>query len=116
MWPFDHVFATYRWWGPLGYYARNFGNIAAGFAQVAIAALLASVFWPPARRAIHRFVDTKLAPIHAHLRWHAELAAIQHKAITGQEPPPHPVHGVLPTASSPVSQPPVRSHHKKPSA
>ena len=99
-WPFDHTFATYGWPGPFGWVAHNCpGNLVAGFLQVALAALIASLLWPPTRHAIHRFVDRKLAPIHAHLqraaahnRWTADLhARMAHQA--GVEVPDHPEHG-----------------------
>lgn len=41
---------TYAWWGPLGYFFRDLAaNVVAGFVQVGIAALIASVLIPATR-------------------------------------------------------------------
>ncbi len=65
-------------------------NLGASLIWVVIAGVAAWLLWPPLRARLHRFVDGKLARLHAHSRWMAELAAIEHRHITGQEPPPHP--------------------------
>ena len=117
MWPFDHPFSAYTWPGPFGWFARECpGNIVAGFAQGAIAAVVAMLLWPPTRHAIHRFVDEKLKPVHEHFarqsehnKWMAEHLARVHLAATGKHAADHPEHGPL---THPEPTPP-RSHHKK---
>lgn len=101
LWPW--TVHTYRWVGPFGWLARSTpGNLAAGFIQTAIAAVIASLVWPPSRKAIHRFVDRKLAPLHdrakkaaAHEKWMAQVAADMHLKVTGNHAAPHPEHGRL---------------------
>ncbi len=49
-------------------------NLLAGLIQWAIIFLVAVLIWPPWRRRIHRFVDAKLAPLHAsHEELHRKL-------------------------------------------
>lgn len=48
------------------------GNFAAGV----VVAVLASAFWPPVRKRIHKSLDAKLALVHAHLdQIHAHIAS-----------------------------------------
>lgn len=71
-----------HWWGPAGWFYRNCpGNLVAGFVQVGLAALAASLLWPPLRRRIHSFADTKLAVLHAHVHRSAEHNAWAAKEI-----------------------------------
>ena len=105
--PWPWTVHTYRWWGPIGWVCRETpGNLAAGFIQTAIAACVAVLIWPPARKAIHRFIDRKLAPLHAkadkaaveaekmaaHNHWMAQHLARQMTA-QGLKVDPHPEHG-----------------------
>jgi hypothetical protein len=43
-------------------------NLVAAVVQWAIIAVVAVVLYPPWRRAAHKFIDRKLAPIHEHFR------------------------------------------------
>jgi hypothetical protein len=64
--------------------ARVAPNLVASLIQWAFILLVAAFIWPPTRHAIHRFVDNKLAPVHAHLnviREHHEEAAQERAEI-----------------------------------
>ena len=73
----EHWFQTeYIPRGAPWYNGAVWGNVFV----VPVAFVLASVFWPRFRRAVHRFVDHKLDPIHEKIDQHhaehmAELAA-----------------------------------------
>jgi len=59
-------------------------NILAGIIQWAVILVIAVLLWPPWRRRLHRFVDRKLAPIHAsHIELHRKIdeLAESHAAI-----------------------------------
>jgi hypothetical protein len=120
LWPW--TVHTYTWPGPFGWVARETpGNLAAGFIQTAIAAVIASLVWPPSRKAIHRFIDRKLAPLHAkadkaageaeklaaHSKWMATHLA-RDMASRGVRVDAHPEHGDL-TAdlTLPAAEPPT---------
>ena len=42
-------------------------NIIASAIIMSVAGIVAILIWPPTRRRLHRFVDRKLEPVHAHL-------------------------------------------------
>lgn len=87
-----------HWPWPLGWSWNNgvVGNLVASAVWIAGAAVLTAVLWPPARRAIHRFVDRKLTDHRAHQQeheaWVARHIAELYRKGTGAEPEPHP-HG-----------------------
>ena len=59
-------------------------NILASLIQWALVFLAAVLIWPPTRRRLHRFVDRKLDPVHAHLthiRHHHEHANRQREQL-----------------------------------
>jgi hypothetical protein len=100
LWPW-HVHA-YQWPGPFGWVARATpGNLVAGILQTIIYAAIAALIWPSARKAIHRFIDRKLAPFHEHFRKqaaHSKWMAV-HLARSldaqGIKVDRHPEHGDL---------------------
>lgn len=62
-------------------------NILASLIQWAALFLAAVLIWPPTRRRLHRFVDRKLAPVHAHLthlRHHHEASAARQEHLIRQ--------------------------------
>ena len=62
-------------------------NILASLIQWAVLFLAAVLIWPPTRRRLHRFVDRKLEPVHAHLthlRHHHEASAKRQEHIIRQ--------------------------------
>ena len=56
-------------------------NLVASIVQWAVIFLVAVLIWPPTRRRMHRFVDRKLAPVHAHLKAAAEDRKALHSKI-----------------------------------
>lgn len=88
-----------RWHGVVGgtvrwLYVNTTGNIAAGFLQVGLGAVVGAVLWPRVKRSAHQFVDRKLKPIHEHNEWQARQLA-RHLAAQGTPVDDHPVHGRL---------------------
>ncbi len=69
-------------------------NLTAAIVQWATILIVAALLWPPARRAIHRFADRKLAQAHArqneHHQWVARTLHRIHVEQTGEPPEPHP--------------------------
>jgi hypothetical protein len=78
-------------------------NLVASVVTWAVVLVVGVLVWPPTRRRIFHAVDrVVMTPIHAHFervhshnKWMAQLAATQHKAVTGLDPPDHPEHGKL---------------------
>jgi hypothetical protein len=102
VWPFDHPFSTYTWPGPFGWVAHNCpGNVAAGFIQVAIAAAIGTIVYPPFRRWLASKLRPAVEPVlrhldehRKHMEWQAEHLARIAEA-TGAHVDPHPVDGIL---------------------
>lgn len=72
-------------------------NIVAAVLTVLVMTPVGVLLWPPTRRRLHRFIDSKLAPIHEHLArqrehnaWMAAHLASLYEHHTGEPPAPHP--------------------------
>ena len=63
-------------------------NLLASFIIFSLGLMAGALLYPPIRKATHRFMDRKLAPVHAHLRHmrvqHAESKARQDHIIRQQ--------------------------------
>jgi hypothetical protein len=85
------------------YTAAIWGNLFV----VPVAFLLGSLVWPPTRKRLHRFVDRKLAPLHAkmdaHHDEHAESLAQLHASLADL----HRKHDELSTPRAKVKSPPL---------
>lgn len=78
-------------------------NILASVIQAAVLFPVAVLIWPPTRRRIHRFMDSKLKALEAHQAehntWVHQTLHRMHVEVTGEAPAAHP-HFADPGATS----------------
>ena len=105
-------------------------NILASLIQWAVLFLAAVLIWPPTRRRLHRFVDRRLEPVHAHLttlRQHHEASAARQEHLIRQNahmiehsPMPNATHDGVDLTAHPITgaklthpAPPAKAAAKK---